>query len=123
MNDVTIITTGDGSHSLLNTTLNETYHSVHGAIRESKHVFIQHGLEFFLKSTGKKEVRILEVGFGTGLNAFLSALYSAESGIRITYRSLEAFPLEKDIYTKLNYGHELGSQALFFQLHEAAWGS
>lgn len=121
--DISIITTGDGSHSLLNTALNETYHSVHGAIRESKHVFIKEGLEFFLKTTGKKEVRILEIGFGTGLNAFLSALYATQSGIQLYYQSWEKFPIEKDVYTKLNYAAELGSNELFLELHEAAWNS
>src|SRR3954468_23313427 len=101
MNDITIITTADGSHSLLNTTLNETYHSVHGAIRESRHVFIKHGLEFFLDATAKKEVRILEIGFGTGLNALLSAIYSGQSKIKIYYQSWEAFPIDESIYKKL----------------------
>ncbi len=121
MDTVTIITTADGSHSLLNTALNETYHSVHGAIRESRHVFIQHGLDYFLNKTGKNEVRILEIGFGTGLNAFLSAFHANHSGTRIYYQSWEAFPVEEDVYTKLNYPKELGSELSFFQLHEAPW--
>jgi tRNA U34 5-methylaminomethyl-2-thiouridine-forming methyltransferase MnmC len=120
--DIAIITTGDGSHSLLNTALNETYHSVHGAIRESKHVFIKEGLEFFLKTFGKKEVRILEIGFGTGLNAFLSALYAIKLGIQMYYQSWEKFPIGREVYTKLNYADELGSKELFLQLHESAWG-
>jgi tRNA U34 5-methylaminomethyl-2-thiouridine-forming methyltransferase MnmC len=119
--NISIITTGDGSHSLLNTALNETYHSVHGAIRESKHVFIKEGLEFFLDKTGKKEIRIFEIGFGTGLNTFLSVLHAIQSGIRMHYQSWEKFPIERDIYTKLNYADGLGSRELFLQLHEVAW--
>src|SRR5687768_8796614 len=71
MSSLKIITTHDGSHSLLHEQLNETYHSVHGAVRESKHVFIQHGLEF-IQNSGTSEIKILEIGFGTGLNALLT---------------------------------------------------
>ncbi len=123
MSNVTIITTGDGSHSLLNTSLNETYHSVHGAIQESKHVFIREGLANYLSTTGKKEVRILEIGFGTGLNAFLSALYAVEFGVTIYYQSWEKFPLDVNVYKELNYPDALGSADLFSQLHEAPWGN
>lgn len=121
--NLSIITTNDGSHSILNVELNETYHSVHGAIRESKHVFIKEGLEFFFNTTDKKEARILEIGFGTGLNAFLAALYAGETGTRLYYESWEKFPIEENIYTNLNYPDVLGSKELFLQLHGAPWGS
>jgi tRNA U34 5-methylaminomethyl-2-thiouridine-forming methyltransferase MnmC len=124
MSNITIITTADGSHSLLNTSLQETYHSVHGAIQESKHVFIRHGLEFFLTGNPtKRDVRILEIGFGTGLNALLTALYAGQTQIRVHYQSWEVFPLTEDIYGKLNYSAALDSGSMFFQLHEAAWNS
>ena len=73
MNSVQLIETGDGSHSLLDVAMNETYHSRHGALRESEHVFIRHGLHAWIdQHPTAAVVRILEVGFGTGLNAILT---------------------------------------------------
>jgi tRNA U34 5-methylaminomethyl-2-thiouridine-forming methyltransferase MnmC len=92
---IKIITTSDGSHSILNTELEETYHSIHGAVQESLHVFIKNGLD----ALARDEVNIFEVGFGTGLNALLAAL----SNRKINYTSVEAFPLEEEIYSQLNY--------------------
>ena len=93
---IKVITTSDGSHSLLNTELNETYHSVHGAIQESMHVFIKNGLDHFSRPG---VVKIFEVGFGTGLNALLTAL----SGRQVHYTAIEAFPLDEEVYQQLNY--------------------
>lgn len=90
-----VITTSDGSHSLLNEELDETYHSRHGAVQESMHVFIKNGLEYFPGN----DVNIFEVGFGTGLNALLSA----QSSKNVNYTSIEAFPLEESVYSQLNY--------------------
>lgn len=92
---IEIITTSDGSHSLLNTELNETYHSTHGALQESLHVFIKNGLDHFPGN----EVNIFEVGFGTGLNALLAA----QSNKKVNYTTIEAFPLEESVYSQLNY--------------------
>jgi tRNA U34 5-methylaminomethyl-2-thiouridine-forming methyltransferase MnmC len=118
---VEIIVTKDGSHSLLNTEMNETYHSVHGAWRESEYVFIQKGLQFFLENSPKKEVSILEVGFGTGLNALLTLRFAQEKQQRIHYTTLEAYPLEKDVWSKLNYGETLGNNSLYVTLHQTPW--
>lgn len=90
-----IITTSDGSHSLLNVDLDETYHSRHGAVQESMHVFIKNGLDL----VSKEEVNVFEVGFGTGLNALLTA----QSGRKVNYTTIEAFPLPEEIYSQLNY--------------------
>lgn len=116
MSSLKIITTQDGSHSLLNEQLNETYHSVHGAIQESLHVFIKHGLVFV--SQRKSSIHILEVGFGTGLNALLTLQHSATS---IQYTTLEAFPVEENIWMKLNYVESEDSKKQFEQLHRARW--
>ncbi len=119
-----LITTGDGSHSLLNTDLNETYHSTHGAVQESLHVFINNGLEFFIEHNKPLHIRILEVGFGTGLNAWLTLQLIQDSKIKIHYVSLEAFPISRDIASQLNYPTEIKfpqSKELFMALHEAAW--
>lgn len=106
---IKIITTSDGSHSLLNTELDETYHSRHGAVQESLHVFIKNGLDVL----SLEEINVFEVGFGTGLNALLAA----QSNKRINYTSIEAFPLPEEVYSQLNYEpHDL-----LQQLHRAAW--
>lgn len=123
MPDIRIIETSDGSQSLYRKDLNETYHSTHGAITESQYVFIQHGLDF-LSEQGRESVSILEVGFGTGLNALLTLDWAKSHEQKITYSTLEPIPLAADIYTQLNY-HQLinGSvnQADLKYLHEAEW--
>jgi len=106
---IRIITTSDGSHSLLNTELDETYHSRHGALQESLHVFIKNGLEVL----DLDEINIFEVGFGTGLNALLAA----QSNKKINYTSIEAFPLPEEVYSQLNYE----PRTLLQDLHRAAW--
>ena len=123
MADITVINTEDGSHSLFNSILNETYHSVHGAVQESKHVFIQHGLDYWLQQNPAKDIRILEIGFGTGLNAFLTFLHPAIKDIKVYYESWEAFPLPMEVLTQLNYPGLLGSPEKFIQMHEAPWNT
>jgi tRNA U34 5-methylaminomethyl-2-thiouridine-forming methyltransferase MnmC len=118
-----IILTKDGSHSLLNKDLNETYHSVHGAMQESIHVFIRHGLEYFLQKNQNQSVSILEVGFGTGLNTLLTIQHVLKNSFRCTYTSLEAFPIEEETWTKLNYAESLNLKDDFSKIHQAAWNS
>jgi tRNA U34 5-methylaminomethyl-2-thiouridine-forming methyltransferase MnmC len=115
-----VITTSDGSSSLLWEDRDETYHSRHGAIRESRHVFIDNGLALFPDC---RELSVLEVGFGTGLNALLSLEFSAERSIRIFYCSLEPYPLGEEEWNALNYTDLLPVwKQEFLSLHEAAWG-
>jgi tRNA U34 5-methylaminomethyl-2-thiouridine-forming methyltransferase MnmC len=121
--ELQIITTGDGSHSLLNTALNETYHSVHGARRESVHVFIKHGLEYFLQKNLPDVVKIFEVGFGTGLNALLTASFAENQKRNIFYTSIEAFPLDEKISNQLNYPDSDQEKLLFQELHSGPWES
>ena len=118
--DTRIIVTADGSHTLFVPEMNEHYHSHFGAITESKHIFINAGLTYL---TDNKAV-ILEVGFGTGLNALLTALYAEDRKIKISYTSLEKYPLANALIRQLNYGSLTGSRgvALFEKLHEAPWG-
>lgn len=116
-----LIITKDGSHSLLNEALNETYHSTHGAIQESKYVFIAKGLEHYHGAHPNTAVKIFEVGFGTGLNALLALQFSIEKNIPVDYITLEAFPLEPAIWSRLNYPDALGLKDVFVQLHEAPW--
>lgn len=116
-----IITTHDGSHSLLNPELNETYHSVHGARQESLHVFIKQGLEYVVEQQNKTHVKILEIGFGTGLNAWLTAEYAVANNLTIEYTTLEAFPVNESIWQQLNYAQSEAEQKIFYNLHHAAW--
>ena len=95
--------TEDGSHTLFIPGLNETYHSSHGAIQESIHVFIDAGLKYI----NNKEINVLEIGFGTGLNAFLTLLEANKTEANINYTSLEAYPLEMSLVRQLNYTSEL----------------
>lgn len=114
-----IKTTEDGSHTLYVTELNEHYHSVHGAIKESELVYIDYGYKSCLSET----VRIFEVGFGTGLNALLTALESIKDGKKVIYTSVEKYPLPAKITGVLNYGELTGSYGtdLFKKIHEARW--
>jgi tRNA U34 5-methylaminomethyl-2-thiouridine-forming methyltransferase MnmC len=116
-----IIVTGDGSHSLLNTALNETYHSVHGARRESVHVFITHGLQYFRDQNAAATIRILEVGFGTGMNALLSATFAESHQQQIHYSTIEAFPLSDTILRQLNYSETIDEKKIFEGLHAVSW--
>jgi tRNA U34 5-methylaminomethyl-2-thiouridine-forming methyltransferase MnmC len=118
---IQIITTGDGSHSLLNSALNETYHSVHGARRESVHVFIKNGLEYFLEKNQVEVAKIFEVGFGTGLNALLTASFAEDHRQKISYTSIEAYPLSSDITSQLNYADTESEKIIFHKLHTGSW--
>jgi tRNA U34 5-methylaminomethyl-2-thiouridine-forming methyltransferase MnmC len=119
---IEIITTADGSNSLLHTGLNETYHSVHGAIRESTHVFINHGLNEWMNRHPRRAIDLLEIGFGTGLNALLTQQEAEKSGIHVRYRAIEAFPLTWEVACKLNYPDMLGGGKVDFQkIHLSRW--
>lgn len=119
---IEIIFTKDGSQTLRNLELNETYHSIHGAVQESLHVFIRHGLEFVQEKSPQK-ISILEIGFGTGLNAWLTARHIQDANGHVEYVTLESFPLEESIWTKLNYAEKDADKALFTRLHLADWNN
>jgi tRNA U34 5-methylaminomethyl-2-thiouridine-forming methyltransferase MnmC len=118
---VEIVATGDGSDTLYVPFLDEHYHSVHGAIGESEHIFIRAGFHPFI---GNDALTLLEVGFGTGLNVLLTALAADASQCFIRYYTLEKFPLSAEILRRINYPALLGSRAadLFRAIHESAWG-
>ncbi len=96
-----IIVTEDGSHSLKMDGEKENYHSTHGALTESLHVFIHHGFNEIIKK--HKQARILEVGFGTGLNCLLTLAESIKAKIRAEYHALEPYPVSFELAEKLNY--------------------
>ncbi len=112
--------TQDGSHTLYVPEIDEHYHSHFGALTESKHIFINAGLA----SLEASAVSVLEVGFGTGLNALLSAIHAEENKIRVSYTSLEKYPLDPSLVRQLNYGPLAGSRGpqLFEAIHAASWG-
>lgn len=118
---IEIITTGDGSHSLRNHKLNETYHSIHGALQESVHVFIKSGLDYIIERDPVNEIRILEIGFGTGLNALLTWKRAKEIKNKISYTTLEAFPVSDEIWPQLNYTSSEIDREGFKLLHAAKW--
>lgn len=126
MKNTQVINTADGSSSLLNVDLNETYHSTHGAIQESNHVFIKNGLQYFAEKNRPASISIIEVGFGTGLNALLALKKSTEKKINIGYTSIEAFPISKELVAQLNYPERTDleqSEKIFSQIHTAAWNT
>lgn len=111
--------TADGSHTLFVPEMNEHYHSVNGAVQESMHIFIETGLHH----CPKQEINIFEVGFGTGLNAYLTALDAEQNNRSVRYTSIEAYPIDKELASKLNYSSQIGKKdELFRRLHETAWG-
>lgn len=119
---VEIEITGDGSQTLYVPSLGEHYHSVYGAIAESRHVFLEAGFKHLCKPNEK--IRILEVGFGTGLNALLTYVESEISGCKVEYSTIELNPLGEDIYSKLNFDEMLnhpGSHEIFLRLHKSSW--
>ena len=115
-----LILTKDGSHTIFSKEINENYHSKHGAISESLHVFIKNGLE----KVEKKSIELLEIGFGTGLNAFLSQNYVEVKKICCNYHSIEKFPINKEQFKNLNYPKTLGiDKKKFIDLHDSNWNS
>lgn len=118
---IKLITTEDGSHSLMREDINETYHSAHGAYGESMHVFIKMGLEHLLARSNQKKIRVFEVGLGTGLNAFLSGQFARANNIRIEFHSIEPIPVKEEFYSQFNYGKKEEEMKLLSQIHEGAW--
>lgn len=106
-----IIITDDGSTSLALLDVKESYHSTFGAIQEAEFVYIKNGLNHvFSELNNLKNIAVLEMGFGTGLNAFLSFLFAKENRIKIDYTGIEAFPLNADEVSQLNYIKQLKAE-------------
>lgn len=95
--------TADGSNTLFNEEIGEHYHSAHGALQESKHVFIEAGLKHGLEKSGTNEISILEVGFGTGLNFLLSYAHGESLNKNLKYHAIEAFPLTQEVIASTAY--------------------
>lgn len=119
---MSIFKTDDGSHSIISNEFGEAYHSRHGAIAESQHVFINAGLIPHLES--KDRMAVLEIGLGTGLNALMTAIHTIPQNKPIHYTAYEKYPLSKVAILRLNYIQELKAekwQSLFNDMHLCPW--
>ncbi len=115
-----VIQTRDGSTTIHIEGWDECYHSKFGAIQEAKHVFIKNGLSLF----ENVEISILEIGFGTGLNAFITFLEAKKSNLLIDYVGVEAYPISADELAAMNYVDELDAdneKSVFEKMHESKW--
>lgn len=121
-----ILITSDGSTTIHLPDWNEQYHSKHGAIQEAMHVFIKHGLSLFYNATENEKdgISILEIGFGTGLNVFITFLEAQKNSLTIDYVGVEAYPVSNSEIDKLNYISELKASSfkeVFNSLHSTSW--
>jgi tRNA U34 5-methylaminomethyl-2-thiouridine-forming methyltransferase MnmC len=110
MNELSFILTADGSKTLFHPQIGEHYHSIHGAVQESRHVFLESGLDWWLKEHAFSSVSVLEVGFGTGLNFLLSAHYCMDRQVHLFYTGIEAHPLTQDQVGKTDYESYAGAE-------------
>ncbi|NCD67935.1 tRNA (5-methylaminomethyl-2-thiouridine)(34)-methyltransferase MnmD [Mucilaginibacter sp. R11] len=101
--NLSIVTTADGSKTIYNPEVGEHYHSRHGALQESRHVFLAAGLQHYFEGTAATEVSILEVGLGTGLNFLLTADYCNNNKIKLNYTGIEAYPLTEEMISQTGY--------------------
>ena len=114
-----IVITNDGSHSIFNDKINECYHSKHGAIVEAEHVFIRNG---FSRSI-KKDLSILEIGMGTGLNTLLTKQKANIKKVNVSYHAIELYPIKKNVFSKLNFTDLIGMhQQELLDIHICDWG-
>ena len=117
-----LINTEDGSHTLFVPELQEHYHSIHGAVQESMHIFINSCYHYLENKSNT--LNILEIGFGTGLNALLTFLETEKSNQKIKYTSIEAYPLKEEFYKKINYPgifHNNNINDVFLKMHKSKW--
>jgi tRNA U34 5-methylaminomethyl-2-thiouridine-forming methyltransferase MnmC len=100
---LTLVKTDDGSSTLFNSEIGEHYHSKHGALQESRHVFLDSGLRYYLSQNQVSDLKIVEAGFGTGLNFLLSADFCTENQIKLDYTGIEAYPLSENMIRETGY--------------------
>ncbi|MFD1064046.1 tRNA (5-methylaminomethyl-2-thiouridine)(34)-methyltransferase MnmD [Winogradskyella litorisediminis] len=122
-----IITTADGSKTIQIEDWNEQYHSKHGAINEANHVYLKNGLLFFCSEFASESfqqtINVLEIGFGTGLNAFLTLIEAEKQNLNINYVGVEAYPISSKEIEALNYVELISTahKADFDKLHTSPW--
>ena len=116
-----IVLTADGSHTIAIPAMNVSYHSKYGAIQESLHIFIEAGLRHLANQLTSQTINLFEMGFGSGLNAFLTAIEAEKTKKKIHYTAVESFPIAMDEATCLNYTEQLQHHELFQTIHECKW--
>jgi tRNA U34 5-methylaminomethyl-2-thiouridine-forming methyltransferase MnmC len=120
----TIVVTDDGSNTLVHPTIGAHYHSTFGAKQESDFIFIQEGIDFYVNKLDVKSVSILEMGFGSGFNAYNTLLYGLDHKISINYCGIEKYPIEQQMIPDLDYPKVLNSEEtsnLFQNMHSSKW--
>lgn len=120
-----IIKTADGSATIYLPEWNEHYHSKHGALQEAQHVFIRTGFHHFLEKMKPLEVSVLEIGFGTGLNAMLTYFEAEKEQVSVNYTGVEAYPVSSEELAALDYSGVIskeGAASVFSSMHDAPWG-
>jgi tRNA U34 5-methylaminomethyl-2-thiouridine-forming methyltransferase MnmC len=118
-----LFVTSDGSHSLQSHTYGVSYHSKYGAVQETQHIFINAGLR--LKSVIQSDISILEIGFGTGLNALMTLIEAKRKNLNIKYTTLEAYPVDPKLVEQLNFVEQLQApdfKDVFLEMHRCEWG-
>ncbi|GAB3892098.1 tRNA (5-methylaminomethyl-2-thiouridine)(34)-methyltransferase MnmC2 [Spirosoma agri] len=118
--DVQLLITADGSHTAVNQVLNKTYHSIHGAYQESQRVYIELGLFSAFDAFPDGPIHVFEMGFGTGLNALLTAREAERQQRQIFYTTIDAYPMPPEATSQLNYDQFFGTSYLT-ALHESRW--
>jgi len=125
MDTNSFVVTADGSKTLYHPGIGEHYHSQHGAVQESKHVFVGMGLTHLLEKQGTSSVSILEIGLGTGLNFLLSADYCLHKKIPLDYVGVEAYPLPTDVIAQTGYDRYVSASlwTAFLERYADCWRS
>jgi tRNA U34 5-methylaminomethyl-2-thiouridine-forming methyltransferase MnmC len=121
---MSLFITEDGSHSIFSEQFGVAYHSTHGAIQETQHIFIESALRYFVKQRSVDKIKILDIGFGTGLNVFMTFLEAQNQGLTIDLTTVEAYPLSISTAEQLNFAQLLNVPQLapvFKQLHTLSW--
>ncbi len=124
VSDLQLYLSADGSHTLFHPGVKQHYHSTFGAIQESQHVFIEAGLKRAFASHRQSAIHILEIGFGTGLNALLTLIEAEKARVRVSYTTIEPFPVARETWSMLNYPQKLdafNATAPFMKIHQAEW--
>lgn len=119
MKKIELRQTADGSNTLYLPELDETYHSNHGAVQEALHVFIEYGLTFVAED--KKSISVFEMGFGTGLNALLTAQWAEKHQRKMEYIGIELHPISEEIWRQMDYVQEKSEVELYAKIMSAAW--
>jgi tRNA U34 5-methylaminomethyl-2-thiouridine-forming methyltransferase MnmC len=121
---MSLFITEDGSHSVYSEQFGVAYHSTHGAIQETRHIFIEAALSHYWQHRNVDKIKILDIGFGTGLNVFMSFIESLNQGYNVELTTVEAYPLSFSIAEQLNYSQQLEVpqlDSIFKKLHTLSW--